>query len=416
MFCKGTSFAPMIASAKLCFCKDIVVCTITYCADIILVELSIWNPYQKGQSMKITNVKVEMFNWTTESWKTGVGTSFGNTRQLGVVTVETDEGISGNAFLGSSRVGADHLAPGLIEFIKPIVMGRNPQDIGAIWWDMWKQNRSVSTYVIGAIDICLWDINGKIAQQPIHRLLGTCKDSVPVYSSTAFHETKEEYAEEAIKFKEMGWTAHKIHPHGDPAYDIKISQAVREAVGDDMKLMLDSMWAYQYEDAMRVGRAIEELDFYWYEDPLVEEDIYNYVKLHDKLDIPIMSTEYAPGRYYGMTQWITQYATDILRGDVAVTGGITPMIRLAHLAEGFNMKCEIHHGGNSLNNVANLHITMAVPNCEFFEFFPCTGANMYGLVEDIQFDGGVVYAPTKPGLGYDIDWGMLKNEYTGTAE
>ena len=230
--------------------------------------------------MKITNVKVEMFNWTTESWKTGVGTSFGNTRQLGVVTVETDEGISGNAFLGSSRVGADHLAPGLIEFIKPIVMGRNPQDIGAIWWDMWKQNRAVSTYVIGAIDICLWDINGKIAQQPIHRLLGTCKDSVPVYSSTAFHETKEEYAEEAIKFKEMGWTAHKIHPHGDPAYDIKISQAVREAVGDDMKLMLDSMWAYQYEDAMRVGRAIEELDFYWYEDPLVEEDIYNLSLIH----------------------------------------------------------------------------------------------------------------------------------------
>ena len=145
--------------------------------------------------MKITNVKVEMFNWTTESWKTGVGTSFGNTRQLGIVTVETDEGISGNAFLGSSRVGADHFAPGLIEFIKPIVMGRNPQDIGAIWWDMWKMNRSVSTYVIGAIDICLWDINGKIAQQPIHRLLGTCKESVPVYSSTAFHETKEEYAE-----------------------------------------------------------------------------------------------------------------------------------------------------------------------------------------------------------------------------
>ena len=117
-----------------------------------------------------------------------------------------------------------------------------------------------------------------------------------------------------------------------------------------------------------------------------------------------------------MAQWITQYATDYLRGDVAVTGGITPMIRLCNLAEGFNMKCEIHHGGNSLNNVANLHVTMAVPNCEFFEFFPCTGANMYGLVEDIQFDSGVVYAPTRPGLGYDIDWGMLRNEYTGTAE
>jgi L-alanine-DL-glutamate epimerase-like enolase superfamily enzyme len=367
--------------------------------------------------MKITNVKVDMFNWKTEAWKTGVGTTFGDTRQLGIVTVETDEGVSGNAFLGSSRMGADHFVKGMMEFIKPIVMGRNPQDIGAIWWEMWKMNRSVSTYIIGAIDICLWDINGKIAGQPIHRLLGTCKESVPVYGSTAYHETTEEYAEEAIRFKEMGWQAHKIHPHGDPQMDIKISQAVREAVGPDMKLMLDSMWAYKYADALRVGRAIEELDFYWYEDPLVEEDIYNYVKLNQKLDIPIMSTEYAPGHFYGMTPWITQYATAILRSDVAVTGGITPLVRLCHMAEGFNMMCEIHHGGNSLNNVANLHVTMAVPNCEFYEFFPCTGANVYGLVTDIEFDdNGMVHAPTEPGLGYEIDWDLVKREHTATVE
>ena len=69
-----------------------------------------------------------------------------------------------------------------------------------------------------------------------------------------------------------------------------------------------------------------------------------------------------------------------------------------------------------MNNVANLHITMAVPNCEFFEFFPCTGANMFGLVEDIQFDGGYVHAPTKPGLGYEIDWDLLHKGYNGTAE
>ncbi|MGI9612683.1 MAG: enolase C-terminal domain-like protein [Acidimicrobiales bacterium] len=364
--------------------------------------------------MLITDVKVDMFNWTTEPWMTGVGTQFGNTQQLGVVSVETDEGVTGNAFLGSSRLGADHLAPGLIEFIKPLVMGRNPQDIGAIWRELWKMNRSVSTYVIGAIDVCLWDINGKIAGQPIHRLLGTCKESVPVYSSTAYHSTVEEYAEEAIGIKERGWTAHKLHPHGEPAADIEIATAVREAVGDEMKLMLDSMWAYRYEDALRVGRAIEELNYYWYEDPLVEEDLYNYVKLHQKLDIPIMSTEYAPGRFYGMTPWITNYATDILRGDVAVTGGITPLIRLCHLAEGFGMQCEIHHGGNSLNNVANLHVTMAVPNCEFYEFFPCTGANVYGLVTDIEFVDGYVEAPTGPGLGFEIDWDLVEREHTAT--
>ncbi len=365
--------------------------------------------------MRMTGVKAELFNWTTEPWQTGVGMRFGDTRQLAVVSVETDEGVTGNAFLGSSRVGADHFVGGLMEFIAPLLVGRDPQDIGAIWQQLWRMNRSVSTYVIGAIDVCLWDINGKIADQPIHRLLGTCQDSVPVYTSTAYHPTVEGYVEEALEVCERGFTAHKLHPHGDPAADIEISTAVRDAVGADVTLMLDSMWAYRYEDALRVGRAIEELDYHWYEDPLREEDLYNYVKLHEKLDIPIMSTEYAPGRFYGMTPWITQYATDILRGDVAVTGGITPLVRLCHLAEGFGMQCEIHHGGNSLNNVANLHVTMAVPNCEFYEYFPCTGDNVYGLVRDIEFVDGRVQAPTGPGLGYEIDWDLVRREHTATV-
>ena len=367
--------------------------------------------------MKITNVKVDLCTWETAPWKTGVGAQFGGTVQLGVVTVETDAGLSGNAFLGTSHVGADHSVAGLQRFIKPLIMGQNPLDIGKLWWQMWKLNRSVSIGVIGAIDVCLWDINGKAAGQPIHRLLGTCKDAVPIYSSTAYHETAEEYVEEALRFQEMGWPAHKLHPHGEPLADVEICAAVREAVGDDLVLMLDSMWAYQYADALRVGRAIEELGYYWYEDPLVEEDVYNYVKLSRKLDIPIMSTEYSPGRYYSMANWITSYATDILRGDVTVTGGITPLVRQCHLADGFNLRCEIHHGGNSLNNVANLHVTMAVPNCEYYEFFPCTGDNQFGLVEDIEADdNGMVHAPTEPGLGYQIDWDLVRREHTATVE
>ena len=362
--------------------------------------------------MRITNVTVQIANWPIDPWQVGAGRRFGGNDQLGVVTVSTDEGISGHAFLSRPQ---QH-ARGLIDYAKPTVMGRNPQDIGAIWRDLWKMGHSIHTSVMGAIDICLWDINGKIAGQPIHRLLGTCKESAPVYSSTAYWETPEEYAEEALRFRDAGWIAHKIHPHTEPRADVEICSAVREAVGDDMILMLDSMWAYQYEDALRVGRAIEELGFYWYEDPLVAEDVYNYVKLHQKLDIPIMSTENAPGRFYGMAQWITQQATDYLRGDVAVTGGITPTVRLCHLAEGFNMKCEIHHGGNSLNNVANLHVTMAVPNCEFFEFFPSTGDMQYGLVEEIDMTGGVVHAPTEPGLGYAIDWDRLRREHVETLE
>ena len=362
--------------------------------------------------MVITDIDVRLFNWTSPSWRTGIGMKFGNTQQLGVVTVYTDEGIQGNSFLGSSRLGADHHAPGLIDFIKPLLIGKNPQKIGHLWKIMWSMNRSVTNNVIGALDICLWDINGKYSKQPIHALLGTCKDSVPVYSSTAFHENIEEYVEEALKFKEMNWKAHKIHPHGAQKKDIKICEAIRGAVGDNMVLMLDSMWAYRYEEALKVGRALEDLNFYWYEDPLSEEDIYNYVKLKEKLDIPIVSTEYAPGSLYGMAQWITQKATDKLRGDVVVTGGITPLMRLCHLAECFKMNCEIHHGGNSLNNVANLHVTMAVPNCEYFEYFPCTGDNVYGLIEDIDMKNGVAKAPEGPGLGYQIDWDLIKHEQT----
>ena len=177
--------------------------------------------------MKITNVKVDVFGWNVARWRVGAGMRFGGPRNLGVVTVETDEGIAGNAFLG----GPDYHAKVLIDMVKPRLLGRNPQDIGAIWAGMWRQTRAVATSVIGAVDICLWDINGKLAGQPIHRLLGTCKESVPVYSSTAYWETPEEYQEEALRFKEDGWTAHKIHPHSDPKADIAICRAVREAVG-----------------------------------------------------------------------------------------------------------------------------------------------------------------------------------------
>ena len=82
-----------------------------------------------------------------------------------------------------------------------------------------------------------------------------------------------------------------------------------------------------------------------------------------------------------------QQATDYLRGDVAVKGGITALVKTAHLAEGFHMNFEIHHGGNSLNNVANLHVIMAIKNCEFFEVLLPDGAQKYGLVQDIEVDG-----------------------------
>ncbi len=314
--------------------------------------------------MKITNLTTILFEWPIVPWGTGKH-SFGGDIQLGVVTVHAGEVIKGHAFLGSPSQGADELVKPLMMLVKPVLIERNPLDIGALWQDMWKLRRNVSARAIGAVDVALWDLAGKVSGLPVHRLLGTCKSQVPAYASSAYLPTPEAYGEEAPHFQSLGWTAYKAHPHGIPKNDIEICRAIREAVGNELALMLDAMWAFTYEEAVRVGRAIEELDYFWYEDPLEEEDIYNYTKLRQKLDIPLMNTEYAPGGYYGMAQWVQQQATDLLRGDVAVNGGITPMMRTAHLADAFRMKCELHHGGNSLNNVANLHVTMAIPNCDY---------------------------------------------------
>jgi L-alanine-DL-glutamate epimerase-like enolase superfamily enzyme len=194
-----------------------------------------------------------------------------------------------------------------------------------------------------------------------------------------------------------------------------VCRTVREAVGDAFCLMLDSTWSYRYDQALRVGRAIEDLGFYWYEDPLADDDLFGCIRLREKLDIPLMATEYAPGGFTNYVPWILNRATDYLRGDVAVKGGVTALLKTAHLAEAFGMNFEVHHGGNSLNNVANLHVIMAIRNCEYFEVLLPDGAQKYGLVEDIEVDAqGLVHAPTAPGLGYPIDFELIERTKVGT--
>src|SRR3546814_20378774 len=126
-----------------------------------------------------------------------------------------------------------------------------------------------------------------------------------------------------------------------------------------------------------------------------------------------MATEDSPGGLPSYAQWLTLQATDYLRGDVAVKGGLTACLKTAHLAEAFSMNYEIHNGGNSLNNFANLPLTMAVKNCEFFEVLLPAAAQHYGLVEDIAPAAtGIVHAGEKPETGADIDFEQLPSTKT----
>ncbi len=365
--------------------------------------------------MKITDVTLTLFSWsdipaTTYGRHTG---RFSGASELGLLTLRTDEGLEGQAFLGSAQRSATMDAASLIRFLKPLVLGQDPLERERLWQTMWQRNRQTTLRAIGAVDVALWDLGGKIAGLPIHRLLGSYRDSAPAYASSAGLASKEAYAEEAASYRAAGWAAYKIHPPTDPATDITVCEAVRRAVGDSYTVMLDSTWAYQYPEALRVGRVVEALNFHWYEDPLADDDLYNYVKLKQQLKIPILATEYAPGGFTALAPWITARATDYLRGDPAVKGGITPLVKTAHLAEGFHMNFEIHHGGNSLNNVANLHVIMAIRNCEFFEVLLPSAAQKYGLAQDIEVDArGLVHAPTGPGLGAAIDFDLIGRQTT----
>ena len=257
--------------------------------------------------MKITDVRLTLFAWddipaTQYGRHTG---RFSGSSQLGLLTIGTDEGVQGHAFLGSAMRGAQMDGQSLIHYLKPLVLGQDPFDRERLYQAMWQKSRNTTFRAIGAMDIALWDIAGKSAGLPIHRLLGSYRTSVPAYASSAVLPSKEAYAEEAARFKSDGWTAYKIHPPTDPTADIEVCRAVRRAVGDGFTVMLDPTWAYQYPEALRVGKVAEGLGFYWYEDPLADDDLLSYVKLKQHLAIPILATEYAPGGHtaYARTPW-----------------------------------------------------------------------------------------------------------------
>jgi L-alanine-DL-glutamate epimerase-like enolase superfamily enzyme len=366
--------------------------------------------------MKITDVTLTLFAWegipaTTYNQHTG---TFGGTSQLGLLRIGTDQDLEGHACLGSSMYSADQDGPSLIKNLKPLLLGQNPLDRELLYDRIWHRNRVTTLRAIGAVDVALWDLAGKVAGLPIHALLGSYRKTVPAYASSAVLSAPGAYADEATRFREAGWSAYKIHPPTRPDEDIAVCEAVRKALGEDYRLMLDATWSYRYDQALRVGRAIEDLGFYWYEDPLADDDLFGCMRLREKLDIPLMATEYSPGGFTNYVPWIINRATDYLRGDVAVKGGITALIKTAHLAEAFGMNFEVHHGGNSLNNVANLHVIMAIRNCEYFEVLLPAGAQKHGLAEDIEVDGdGLVHAPMAPGLGYPIDVELIERTKIG---
>lgn len=365
--------------------------------------------------MKITDLHVTMFRWDglPAASYSDRNPAAGAPSELGLVTIETDVGVVGHSFLGASFRSARLDVLSLVRHLKPAVLGQDPLDRERLWQALVRRLRATTWRCIGAIDVALWDLGGKVANLPVHQLLGTCRRKVPAYVSSSVLASEEAYVEQALAMKAKGFRAYKIHPPAGLDPTIRLCRRIRDVLGPDMVLMIDPVGAFDYTSALRLGRVLEELGFHWYEDPLAEDDVHNYVKLKQKLDIPIMATEYSPGGFHSYAQWITSGATDYLRGDVAIKGGLTAILKGAHLAEAFRMNFEIHHGGNSVNNFANLHVMMAIPNCEYFEVLMPTAAQQYAVRNDLDIDAeGCIHAVDGPGLGCDIDFDLIARNRT----
>lgn len=362
--------------------------------------------------MKITDVSVTVWEWKdippTRYTKT-VSSAESRSTLMGLVRIQTDEGLEGNSFLGSALGSAKRDAPFLVEVVKGSLVGEDPLARERIWQTLNRRLRGQRLHVIGVVDVALWDLAGKVAGLPVHKLLGSYRDRVPAYASSAVLDRPQDYAEEAVHYKEAGWAAYKIHPPGEVSEDLRICEEVRRAVGDDFPLMLDPTWSYDYPDAIRVGVAIQEMGFYWYEDPLREDDLYSYVKLKQQLHIPIMATELPMAGPRSYAPWVMEQATDYLRGDVYLKGGITSCMKTAHLAEAFQMNYEVHHGSNSVNNIANLHMIMAIENCDFLEVLLPEEVQKHAVLNDIEIDEkGCAHAYDEPGLGAQIDFDLIE--------
>jgi L-alanine-DL-glutamate epimerase-like enolase superfamily enzyme len=368
--------------------------------------------------MRIDEASVTLFRWDDiPAAQYGTANPAAGDSELGLLELRTDSGIVGRAFLGASFRTARLDVEGLVRHLLPLLRGENPLERPRLFQRIHALRRAVTLRAIGACDVALWDIAGQVAGLPLHAMMGTYRRKIPAYCSSSTLPREEMYVEQVLALKAQGYKAYKIHPPREVNATIRVCTNVRRAVGPEMTLMLDPGCFFKFPEAVRIGRALEELDYHWYEDPLHEDDLHNYPLLRQKIDVPIMATEYASGGFEIMSAWIERGATDYLRGDVAVKGGLTPCLKAAHLADAYRMNFEVHHGGNSWNNVAQLHLLMSIPNTSYFEVLLPEKAQKYGLVKDIEVDAdGFVHAWDAPGVGAEVDMELVKAKQTAVLK
>ena len=330
-----------------------------------------------------------------------------------VLKVTTDTGLEGIATALAARSG-QVTESFLHETIAPVVLGRDIHDREKIWHEFWTIDRHLTffpVYLPGPMDVALWDLAAKEAGLPLYQYLGAYRTQLPVYASGNFHGTIAEYVDEALKYKDLGIGGYKAHPAGPLSFDMQVHAALRKAVGPGYVLMSDPVADYTLDEAIRVGRQLEDLGYAWFEEPFRDFELDKYAQLCRTLDIPIAGTETTRGCHWGVAQVIAQHAADIVRADVSWKDGVTGTLKIAHMAEAFGMNCEIHTTTMNYMDVVNLHVGCAIKNTQYFEYFVPEENYQLPMKGMLPIDSkGMITVPNKPGIGVDLDWERIKRQ------
>ena len=377
--------------------------------------------------MRITGVHVEVFSTPSRRAQDSAGHAHPGDEvmiKMALLRIGCDDGSEGYAF-GPPEL----IRPHIIEsFVRKVLIGRDPMDRECIWQDLahWQRGSAgqFTDRALALVEQALWDLAGRKFKLPVHKLIGGYRDKVPAYGSTMCGDdlpgglsTPDEYGQFAEKLVQRGYKAIKLHTWmppisfaPNPQMDIQACAAVREAVGPDIALMLDGYHWYSRMDALTIGKALQQLNFAWFEEPMMEDSAESYAWLAANLDIPVLGPESIAGKFHSRASWVTQKSCDILRAGVAGVGGIGPCLKVAHLAESFGMDCEVHGNG-----AANLAVVGAISNCRWYERgllhpfldYEEVPAHLNSIVDPMDADG-FVHLSDRPGLGEDINFAYIE--------
>ncbi|MFO7918979.1 MAG: enolase C-terminal domain-like protein [Anaerolineae bacterium] len=325
-----------------------------------------------------------------------------------IMRVQTDEGVEGICGVNDGAGNPSHM----LALLRANVLGEDAFKREHIYQKLQLGTRWVYQKPgwFGAFDNCLWDIAGKAAGLPIHKMIGQVRDGMPIYQ-TAGDGPLEMYIQHIEQGLELGIRAYKPHSYKGGKADIPIVRGLREHVGPDFDLILDPVCSYSYEEAVEVGHVLEELDFVWLEEPFHEQKMHLYQRLCDELTIPVMANETLMNDVGISAERLINGATDLLRANAR--NGTTQVLKMAHFAELYSTSIELN-GTGGLFGLIHASLGCAIANNDYFE--GSVGENVsrgkeglkIGLMNPPEIVDGCLIPSEKPGWGAEWDMDLLE--------